>query len=112
LTIKFASISGTFARVKTMKRWPLWVARLMFGGAVVGVMIYEWNRWPNGSRWLGPVGFIWYNGAGCFELPLCAFSLALLFAFLLRPHPISAVISLFGVVNWLCWGEVAKGIGC
>jgi hypothetical protein len=74
-------------------------------------MVREWNRWPNGSPLLGPLGIIWHNGLAEGLVP-CAISLALLFAFLFRPHWITAMISVFGVLNWLFWGVVATGIGC
>jgi len=36
----------------------------------------------------------------------------MLFAFLLEPHAVTALISLPGAVNWLFWGVMALGIGC
>ena len=59
-----------------------------------------------------PVGIIWYNGIGVESVVLCTISLAMLFAFLLEPHAVTALISLPGAVNWLFWGVMALGIGC
>jgi hypothetical protein len=61
---------------------------------------------------LGPLGIIWYNGIGGESLALAALSLVALFAFLLKPHAATALISMLGVVNWLFWGVMALGIGC
>jgi hypothetical protein len=36
----------------------------------------------------------------------------MLFAFLFKPRPVTAAISLFGVLNWWVWGIIAEGIGC
>ena len=89
-----------------------WLARLGCPVAFGALMVIEWNRWPNGSPLLGPVGIIWYNGIGVESVVLCAISLAVLFAFLLKPHAVTALISLLGGMNWLFWGVMALGIGC
>lgn len=75
-------------------------------------MEYEWTRWPDGSLLLGPLGLIWYDGLRPDNLTLCGLSVAMVFAFLIRPHSASAAVSLLGVLNWLFWGVVALGIGC
>ncbi|HEY7427928.1 MAG TPA: hypothetical protein VH682_27090 [Gemmataceae bacterium] len=80
--------------------------------AFAALMVYEWNRWPDGSFLLGPFGLLWYYGFGCEGVALCAISLAMLFAFFLRPNSIMARVSLFGGMNWLFWGVMAQGIGC
>ena len=90
----------------------MWPARLAFGGAFAAWMTYEWKRWPNGSPFFGPIGMIWYGGASWASLILCAISLAMLLAFLLKPHTSTAVISVVGTINWLFWGVMADGIGC
>ncbi len=90
----------------------LWLARITFGGAFATLMVFEWNRWPNGSAWLGPLGFVWYQFHDAKTLALCAISAAAVLAFFLKPHVITAVVSSFGLLNWLFWGVVAKGIGC
>ena len=98
-------------RIVSGSAW-LWLARLTCGGAFAALMVYEWNCWPNGSPLLGPLGIIWYNGSGAESLVLCAISLAMVFAFLFKPHAITAAISLLGGLNWLFWGVVGAGIGC
>jgi hypothetical protein len=90
----------------------LWVARLAFTAAFSALMLYEWMCWPNGSALLGPLGLIWYNGLTGETIALCAVSLAFVFAYVIWPRAVAAGVSLLGVVNWLCLGELAKGIGC
>jgi hypothetical protein len=90
----------------------LWLARVTCGGVFVGSMAYEWTHWPNGSPVLGPLGMIWYGFVNGENLALCTISLAMLFAFLIKPHTITAAISLLGMVNWLFWGILAQGVGC
>lgn len=75
-------------------------------------MFIEWLVWPNGSALLGPIGIVWYNGIGLDSFVLCTASWAMLFAFLCRPHVVTALISLVGAANWLFWGVMALGIGC
>jgi hypothetical protein len=91
--------------------WPC-IARLAFTVAFAALMLYEWMIWPNGSAFLGPLGLIWYNGITVESTALCAASLALVFAFIIRPHVVTAGLSMLGVVNWVALGELAKGIGC
>jgi hypothetical protein len=90
----------------------LWPARLACTGAFAALMGYEWTHWPNGSPLLGPLGIVWYNGMDVATLVLCAGSLAMAFAFLLKPHPAMAVLSLLGGGNWWLWGVLAVSMGC
>jgi hypothetical protein len=90
----------------------LWPARLTCAGAFAALVILEWNRWPNVSPVLGPLGMLWYGGLDVQAIMFCAISLAILFAFLLKPHPMTAMISFLGAMNWLFWGVMALGIGC
>src|SRR5262245_19250835 len=90
----------------------LCLARVLCAGAFAALLIWEWSRWPNGSPLLGPLGIIWYNSISGESLALAALSLIALFAFLLKPHAATALISVLGVVNWLFWGVMALGIGC
>lgn len=89
-----------------------WIVRLTIATAFPLLIIYEWNRWPNGSQWLGPFGMLWYSGFDISNLMLVIISIVLLFAFLIKPHPMTALISMLGVINWTFWGMVAEGIGC
>lgn len=95
-----------------------WIMRLTVVALFPLLIVYEWKRWPNGSQWLGPFGLMWYSGgefhvAGLIlGLLLIVVSLGFLFAFLIKPHPITALISMLGVINWTFWGMVAEGIGC
>lgn len=98
-------------RMITSPVW-LWLARLMCGVTFVALMVFEWHRWPGGSPCLGPLGFIWHNGIDTENLVLCVISLAMVFAFVLKPHALTALISLLGGVNWLFWGSLALTIGC
>jgi hypothetical protein len=93
------------------RHW-LWLARFACGGLFGWLMVYEWNCWPNGTALLGPLGIIWYNGFRDQILVFCVVSLVALFAFLLKPNKLTAVISVIGLVNWLFWGVMALGIGC
>jgi len=97
-----------------MKEMTKRSARVAFGCAFAALIAYEWGRWPNGSTsvLLGPVGIIWYGGRSCGDLLLCGISAVLVLAVAMKPHPITAVVSFFGTLNWLFWGVVAKGIGC
>lgn len=90
----------------------LWPARLACVGAFAAWMVFEWRQWPNGSPLLGPLGIMWYNGFDGESLVFTVISLAMLFAFLLKPHWITAVMTLLGGLNWLFWGVAAVGIGC
>ncbi len=90
----------------------LWLARVTFILAFAALMIYEWNRWPNGSPLLGPIGVIWYNGFEEGIIVFCAISLIAVFACLLKPNEMTAAISFIGILNWLFWGVMALGIGC
>lgn len=88
------------------------IVRLMCAAAFPASMVFEWRRWPDGSPLLGPLGIIWYNGIDGESIVLCAISLVMVFAFLMKPHMVTAVISLLGAMNWLFWGVMALGIGC
>ncbi len=88
------------------------IGRLMCAGAFLALMVFQWNRWPDGSPLLGPLGITWYNGIDGGTIVLCAISLVMVFAFLFKPHIVTAVISLLGAMNWLFWGVMALGIGC
>jgi len=89
-----------------------WIVRLTVAAAFAFLIIYEWKRWPNGSQWLGPFGLMWYNGFDVAGLILIVVSLALLFAFLIKPNPITALISMLGIINWIFGGAVSEVIGC
>ncbi|MFT3880328.1 MAG: hypothetical protein QM703_11790 [Gemmatales bacterium] len=89
-----------------------WMARLTLVPAFAVFIVFEWRRWPNGSQWLGPLGMLWYSGHDVSNLILVMISLVLLFAFLIKPHPLTALISMLGILNWTFWGMVAEGIGC
>jgi hypothetical protein len=75
-------------------------------------MVYEWKHWPDGSPLLGPLGIIWYNGFDGEGFVLCVISVALVFTFFLKPHAVTTVLFLLGILNWLFWGIMAQGIGC
>jgi hypothetical protein len=90
----------------------LWLARVVFGGAFVALMLYEWSRWPNGRALLGPLGLVWYDHGSAEGLILYVLSIAMLFAFLLRPNGGMALVSLLGLLNRIFWGVMAEGIGC
>lgn len=90
----------------------LWVVRFTCVSVFVALMMFEWHRWPNGSPLLGPLGVLWYNGLRDYAWAYCLISIVALLAFLIRPHPITAAISLLGVINWLFCGLMAMGIGC
>lgn len=94
----------------SQRRWM--IGRLIWAVAFLVLVVFEWNRWPNGTPLLGPLGMVWYNGIGRDSIVLCAVSLAMVFAFLFKPHTVTAVISVLGVMNWLFWGVLALGIGC
>lgn len=101
-------------RVKNLtssERWT-WFARAAGCAVVFAVFVWEWMRWPSGSRLLGPIGMIWYNGADALLIVISAFTLACHLAVVIWPRWFMALISLFGVVNWLFWGAVVQGIGC
>lgn len=89
-----------------------WLVRLVCAAAFSALMTVEWKRWPDGSPLLGPLGIVWYNGIGMESAAICAISLAMLFAFPMKPGLITALVSLVGAVNWFFWGVVALGIGC
>jgi hypothetical protein len=89
-----------------------WLAGFMFGVVFAGIQIFEWNRWPNGSALLGPLGIIWYNGLDAESLVFCVISVVLVLTFFFKPNAVTASISLFGVLNWYFWGIMAQGIGC
>lgn len=91
----------------------LWLPlRLALTGAWILWMFQEWRRWPNGSPVLGPLGLAWYGGFDWPTIVFCAISAVALLAFLLKPHPVTAFISILGALNWLFWGKMAEGIGC
>jgi len=74
------------------------------------LVVFEWNRWPNGSTLLGPIGFVWYGQpAGWFWAALFA---AMMLAFPWKPTPKTAFVALIGVFLWLFFGVLADGIGC
>lgn len=89
-----------------------WLVRLVFAAGFGALITAEWKSWPNGSPLLGPFGIVWYNGIGIESAAICAISLALLFAFPVKPGVITALVSFVGAVNWFFWGLVALGIGC
>jgi hypothetical protein len=93
-------------------RIACWLLRLAAAGAFVAWMAYEWRRWPNGSAMLGPLGLIWYQGPDGFSLAATCVLLPAVLAFPLKPHPVTAVLSLLGLGAWWLLGAVAKGIGC
>jgi hypothetical protein len=88
------------------------VCRLTAVGVFVASMAYEWGSGPNGGPLLGPLGLIWYGGLSAGSFVLCAISVTLLIAFLIKPHIATAVISILGAINWLFWGMAVLGIGC
>jgi hypothetical protein len=78
-----------------------------------GVMAFEWARWPNGTILFGPFWIIAYNGFDdwCGVLS-CVVLLPMLFAFPLKPHPLTFCLSLLALAVWLVMGMVGWGIGC
>jgi|GEM_PF-3814255 hypothetical protein len=88
------------------------IYRLSLGMAFVFAMVCVWICSPNGNPLLGPLQLLGYNGVTVESLVFCAVSLAVFFAFLIKPHIITAVISILGGMNWLFWGLVVPGIGC
>ena len=90
----------------------VWALRVVSFGAFGALMTYEWLRWPNGSAWLGPLGFFWYFGPNVEGLAITLTLLPLVFAFPLKPHPVTALLSLLGLMAWACMGTLAQGIGC
>jgi len=88
------------------------MVRLTVSVAFPVLIIYEWKRWPNGSEWLGPFGMMWYNGFDVASLIIILVSLIMLLAFLIKPKPLTGLISMLGFINWIFWGMVAQGIGC
>ena len=94
-------------------RWqwllPLRVACIVGFG---GLMAWEWMRWPNGSRLLGPLGLIWYGFTDPGTVLLSIISVLCVILVLLWPRWIACLISLLGLVNWVFWGMMAQGIGC
>jgi len=86
--------------------------RFAAAGAFVAWMGYEWCRWPNGSAMLGPLGLIWYLGPDWFGVIATCVLLLVVLAFPLKPHPLTALLSLLGLVAWWLVGAMAKGIGC
>jgi hypothetical protein len=94
------------------RRTILWGLRLAIVGLFGVWMLVEWRIWPQGSALVGPLGAIWYNGTDLFTLALCAALLAAIFAFPFRPSVITALVSFLGLLVWIFFGYMAKGIGC
>jgi hypothetical protein len=90
----------------------LWGVRLACVALAAGWLFYEWNRWPDGSALLGPLGFIRYNGPDVGNVACCVVALLVVLAFPLKPSGLTAVVSVLGVLLWLFLGAVAHGIGC
>lgn len=76
------------------------------------VLWVEWNRWPNGSALLGPLGFVWYYGPEVCTLIVCVVSALAVLAFPLKPNAATAGISILGAMAWVTMGVLAQGIGC
>ncbi len=53
-----------------------------------------------------------YDGFEASSCVLIAISAAAVFAFLIKPHILTALISIFGLLAWLAIGLVIEGIGC
>lgn len=81
-------------------------------GGFVGVMAWEWRRWPNGSPLIGPLGLIWYGLTDPGTVLLTVISALCAILVLVWPHWVACLISLLGLVNWVFWGMMAQGIGC
>jgi hypothetical protein len=64
---------------------PALLARVAAVALAAGWLAYEWQRWPNGTALLGPLGLVWYNGPTAGNLACCAVGLALVLGYLVRP---------------------------
>jgi hypothetical protein len=76
----------------------------------MGWLRVEWVRAPNASPLLGPLWIVWHNDDPIGLVVAAALSLCM-FAFLLKPHPASCVVSILAVYAWLFFGLVGQGIG-
>lgn len=81
-------------------------------GSFLVFMAYEWQQWPNGSPWLGPLGLIWYFGVDACSLAPCLVLFLLIVSFPFRPRTLTAVASAIGLLAWRAIGVIAQGIGC
>ena len=101
--------SEEWYRLRRSWKWAIRLSEIPLFGSL---LIYEWNRWPNGSPLLGPLGFVWYNGSDPCSLACCFCGLLLIFAFPFKPSAPTAILSLLGLLLWFFMGMLADGIGC
>ena len=79
--------------------------------AWLGWLRLEWVRAPNASPLLGPLWIVWYNHDAS-GVVLAAILTPCMFAFAFKPHPVSFVVSMLGLLAWMFLGFVGEGIGC
>lgn len=76
----------------------------------MGYLRTEWRLAPNASLLLGPLWIAWYGGVAGWVLAILL--LPSVFAFLIKPHPITALISSIAFSLWMFLGVVGRAIGC
>jgi hypothetical protein len=76
----------------------------------MGYLRTEWTLAPNASGLLGPLWIAWYGGVAGWILAIVLLPSVL--AFLLKPHPITALISSIAFALWLFLGMVGRATGC
>jgi hypothetical protein len=90
-------------------RWK-WVRLALTVIPFTILMIFEWNRWPNGSGLLGPIGFVWYQQASGWFWAIIFAGMMLTFPW--KPSPKTALLAIIGALLWVFFGVLADGIGC
>jgi len=70
----------------------------------------EWFWAPNGTLLFGPLFFVWYGipGGSLFVVVL----FPCLFAYVAKPNPATAAVSLLALMLWLLLGKLGGSIGC
>ena len=100
----------------SMTKTDAWLIRgmllLVWTGFFIGVMAYEWHVWPNGSSVFGPFWFIRYNGMDPCTVIIILIVSVMLFAFPFKPHLLTFLLFVLGVLLWLFLGVIGQGIGC
>jgi hypothetical protein len=91
---------------------PLRIVRIAAIPIAGAWLLFEWERWPDGSALIGPLGFVWHSGPEPASLLTCLLLLAMMLAFPLKPSFRTLMVSLLGLLIWFFIGVLAKGIGC